>query len=154
MKLTLVLAMFILSMTIYGQIESSNQVERPIKSVEIDLSEACNKDKSSWSVQDLPEYVGGNNKLIDDLNQFLTIDNDLTGRCYVSFLINCKGKASGFKIIEGGINNVLNQNIIDSLIELQNWKPGKYENENVDCTYTLRLMVKNGQMIQEDKNRL
>lgn len=147
MKLTLVLAMFILSITAYGQNESSNQIGRQIKSVKIDLREACDTAKTYWAVQDLPEYVGGNKKLIDDLNHLLIIDKDLTGKCNVSFLINCEGKASGFAIIEEGIKNDLNKKIIESLVKLQNWKPGRFNNENVDCTYTLRLIVKNGQLI-------
>jgi hypothetical protein len=147
MKLTLVLAMLILSITSYGQNESSNQVEKQIKSVKIDLSEACNKDKTSWAIQDLPEYVGGNKRLIGDLNHLLTIDKNLMGKCYVSFLINCEGKASGFIITEGDTTNDVNKKIIESLVKLQNWKPGKYNNENVDCTYTLRLAVKDGYLI-------
>jgi hypothetical protein len=149
MKLTLVIAMFVWSITLYGQNESSNQVEKQIKSVKIDLSEACNKDKTSWAVQDLPEYAGGNKKLIDDINQVLAIDKSLTGKCYVSFLINCKGKASGFVITEGGMTNDLNKKVIESLVKLQNWKPAKYNNENVDCTYTLRLAVKDGYLMLE-----
>jgi hypothetical protein len=150
MKLTLVLAMFVLSITLYGQNGSSNQAEKKIESIKIDLSEACNKDKTSWTVQDLPEYVGGNKKLIGDLNHLLTIDKDLTGKCYVSFLINCEGEASGFVITEGNTNNDLNKKIIESLVKLQNWKPGKYKNEDVDCTYTLRLVFKDGYLMLEN----
>jgi hypothetical protein len=150
MKLTLVIAMFVLSITLYGQKESSNQVEKQIKSVKIDLSEACNKEKTSWAVQDLPEYAGGKSKLIDDINQLLAIDKALTGKCYVSFLINCEGKASGFVITEGGMTNDLNKKVIKSLVKLQNWKPGKYDNENVDCTYTLRLAVQDGNLMLEN----
>ena len=61
----------------------------------------------------------------------------------IGFLVNCKGKAVGFKVIKG-TNEDFNSDLVGTISKLQNWEAGKLNNKAVDCRYTLMFKVKGG----------
>lgn len=126
-----------------GQSVTIIKNEKIVKQIDRDFTDACDKSKKSWVVHDLPVYKGGEAQLKKDIKNIVTIDKRISGAFNVHFLINCKGKASGFFIAEG-LSEKLNKDVIASLNTLQNWKPGKYKNENVDCTCTLKFIIESG----------
>jgi hypothetical protein len=112
-------------------------------------SEACDTTLTYWAVETLPEYKGGFEKLLRDLNTNLNLEKHLNGRCRIDFMINCKGETSGFKF-DSSFDKEFGNKFTKTFSELQNWKAGKYRNENVDCSYTLILRIDNG-IIKNDK---
>jgi hypothetical protein len=97
-------------------------------------SGACDTTLTYWAVETLPEYKGGFEKLLRDLNTNLNLEKHLNGRCRIDFMINCKGETSGFKF-DSSFDKEFGNKFTKTFS--QNWKAGKYRNENVDCSYTL-----------------
>lgn len=108
-------------------------------------SEPCDSTKNFFVVSDLPEYKGGIEKLQSDLNDNLIFENTLSGTCPITFIVNCKGKASGFKV-KSSFDKSFDNKIIEALMKLQNWSPAKFKDRDVDSSYTLTLVVENGKI--------
>lgn len=104
---------------------------------------ACDTTLAYWTVQTLPEYKGGNEKLLRDLNNNLKLGKQINGTCRFDFMVNCKGKTWGYKF-DSGFDKKFENKFTETFSELQNWKPGKYKNENVDCSYSLILRIDKG----------
>lgn len=136
MKILLLLTAILLSCFAIGQDEIPAQ------------SEACDTSLTHWTADVLPAYEGGHEKLLHDLNNNLKSIKNINGTCRIDFMINCKGKAWGFKI-DSGLDSEFEDKFLNVFSDLQHWTPGKYNNENVDCSYTLFLAVENGR-IKED----
>ena len=130
MKLILILFATSLSMFALGQDDVSK-------------NHACDTALTYWAVQTLPEYKGGNEQLLRDLNNTITLEKHLNGICRIDFLINCKGKTSGYRF-DSGFDKAFEKHFLKTFSELQNWKAGKHNNEDVDCSYTLVLRIENG----------
>ncbi len=115
----------------------------------IKKSEACDPALTYWAVESLPEYKGGPEILLRDLNSNLSLEKNINGKCRIDFMVNCKGKTSGFKF-DSGFDKEFGNKFIKTFSELQNWEAGKFRNENVDCSFTLFFLITNG-IIKYDK---
>lgn len=96
-------------------------------------------------MEQIPVYSGGIKKLEIDLNELLSIEKELKGRLFISFTINCEGKAFGFQVVKG-VDTGFDKNVINAMEKLQNWDAGKQRNIEVDCTNIIRFSISRGKL--------
>lgn len=108
-----------------------------------DVTELCNKDFLFMIVEEMPSYKGGEQQLIMDLNENLDLNKTISGNIVLFYNVNCQGHVCGIQIIKSSLPE-WNEKIKQTFGELDNWVAGKQRSKEVDCSMTLRLKIKKG----------
>jgi hypothetical protein len=112
------------------------------RTVFADISEACNSEVFIV-LPAPPAYQGGPTQLEDDLNAILTLPDDLNTKVRYWLTVNCNGKAFGFQpLLE--LEAMYHSDLIAALEQLQNWQPGFFKGNAVDCTIAISLKIRRG----------
>jgi TonB family protein len=109
-------------------------------------SQAQEKDKSDdvfRIVDEMPEYPGGDEQLRKDIAAAVKYPeeakkNKKSGKVYVSFAINEKGKIINEKIARG-VCPSLDKEALRAILTLKTWKPGKHMGTPVKVEYTVPI---------------
>jgi hypothetical protein len=108
----------------------------------------CNPkiDTTSFTVEKLPEFIGGESALMVFVKGKKLLNNSVNGRVFISFIINCKGEACGFKSekVEGNIQQMDIDKIIRYLETMPRWKPAKIKGKSVDMNYMCPITIVKG----------
>ena len=92
-------------------------------------------------VEQMPEFPGGVNKLLDFISQNLqypasAMESCIQGRIIVQFVIEKDGSVSNIKVIRG-IEPACDAEAVRVVKLMPKWTPGKQNGEPVRCEYTL-----------------
>jgi len=109
-------------------------------------SSAIDKDKVIYKIiEHMPEYEGGNKKMIKDLNSKIELDKTISGVILTAFIIDSNGKAHGFKSLKG-ISEEIDNKVINALKSLQNWTPAVTNGKKIECDYNLKAIIEKGKI--------
>lgn len=102
-------------------------------------------DEPFITVEDMPEYPGGEAALFRDLgNAFrypaLERDMGIQGVVYVSFVVNREGQVEQVKILRG-LSEGLDAAVIKAVKAMKRWSPGKQRGRAVPVIYTLPFNI-------------
>ena len=137
---------------------SSNQVE--LSSVPVDekqvsptneadvatVQQLVEKEKIFESVEQMPQYPGGNKAMMDFIHKNLkypkaAIKNNVTGTVYVRFIVSKDGFVKDIQI-QRGLSPEINAEAIRVVSRMPKWNPGKYNGKLVDVYFTLPISFK------------
>jgi protein TonB len=95
-------------------------------------------------VEQMPEYVGGEDKLNQYLNENLTYpakdkEMGIEGRVICTFIVNEDGSLSDVRISRG-ISQECNLEAIRLIKNMPNWKPGKQNGKSVKVYYSVPVI--------------
>lgn len=102
------------------------------------------EDGAYYSADQMPVYEGG----IEALMQFIrenvkypqeALNQKITGRVIVQFVIDKSGKPTNFKVIRS-VHPLLDAEAVRVLKIMPNWTPGKEKGKNVDVIYTIPVV--------------
>jgi len=101
------------------------------------------KDGVYQKVEQMPEYPGGEQALMNDLISAIKYPeearkNGIQGKVYVSFVIDEQGKVTNAKI-ERGVEPSLDKESLRVVNELKAWIPGKEKGKVVKVAYTIPI---------------
>ena len=145
MRNTITIILILISTISFAQTSITYSTPEGIKKFVMDTSKACDSTTVFMIVEEMPSYVGGNEKLENDLNQKIILDKKFKGTSVIWFGINCKGEAFSFQCLKGS-DKQFNKDLIEMLPLLQNWKAGRQRNKEVDCSKIIRLSAKKGKV--------
>ncbi|MCE1199370.1 MAG: TonB family protein, partial [Marinilabiliales bacterium] len=94
-------------------------------------------------VEEMPEYPGGQNALIDYLVKNLKYPEEakkagITGKVFVTFVVNAEGKVENAKIARSASPS-LDAEALRLVGQMPDWKPGKQRGVAVSVAYTLPI---------------
>ncbi|WP_072037625.1 L,D-transpeptidase family protein [Flavihumibacter sp. ZG627] len=105
-----------------------------------------NENEIPNTVHKLPEYPGGSDafrdylkKLNNDLVPFLN-EEEHSAYVLVEFIVDQKGKVLNPRILKGG-NDLLNENLLDALEMMPDWKPAIREGKDVPMKLKQTIVV-------------
>ncbi len=92
-------------------------------------------------VEHMPVFSGGDlqtwiNKHID--YPAVAQENGITGKVYISFVVNKKGKVESVKVLRG-VDPSLDKEAVRVIKSLPSWTPGKQRDKKVKVTYTVPI---------------
>ncbi|MBK7965013.1 MAG: energy transducer TonB [Bacteroidetes bacterium] len=98
------------------------------------------------AVEVMPEFPGGTAAMMEYLSKSVKYPSDaleakITGKVFVSFIINEKGKVTDAKVLRG-IGTSCDNEAIRVVNEMPNWKPGTQSGKAVKVKYTLPIAFK------------
>jgi TonB family protein len=96
-----------------------------------------------YEVDEMPEYPGGELALRKDIAGNVKYpekakNQRISGKVYVSFVVNKKGKVVE-PTIARGVNPLLDKEALRVIGELKTWKPGKEDGKPVKVQYTVPI---------------
>ena len=110
---------------------------------QVNAQEKKSKDGVYTEVEEMPEYPGGEQALMNDL--ILSIKypdeakkNGIQGKVFVSFVVDEQGKVTNAKI-ERGVEPSLDKESLRVVNELKTWIPGKEKGKVVKVAYTIPI---------------
>lgn len=94
----------------------------------------------------MPEFPGGESALRNLIETSIhypksAIEQGITGKVYVSFVVTKNGEIANCEIARG-VHESLDQEAIRVISELPKWTPGKVNNEPVNIRYTVPIQFK------------
>lgn len=103
-----------------------------------------NADGVYYEVEVMPEYQGGITALQDYLLKNIQYPekakkDTITGKVYVQFIVDEKGKVGGAKILKSA-NPLLDAEAIRVISSMPDWIPGKNDGKAVKVAYTIPIM--------------
>lgn len=98
------------------------------------------------AVELMPEFPGGTTAMMEYISKSLKYPSDafeakITGKVFVSFVINEKGKVTEAKVLRG-IGTSCDKEAIRVVNEMPDWKPGRQDDKPVKVKYTLPIAFK------------
>ncbi len=93
-------------------------------------------------VEHMPVFSGGDlQRWINKHTNYPAVaqENGITGRVYVSFVVNKKGKVVNVKIARSGGDPSLDKEALRVISSMPGWKPGKQRDKAVKVTYTVPI---------------
>lgn len=93
------------------------------------------------TVEHMPVFSGGDvQKWINKHTKYPVIaqENGITGKVYISFVVNKKGKVEKVKILRG-VDPSLDKEAIRVVKSMPGWKPGKQRDKAVNVSYTVPI---------------
>src|SRR4030042_2101893 len=140
----ILLNILLLPLPCFGQIlDSSLKVIETGNWIELSYK-AINKEGETVPfimVQEMPQYPGG----WDSLSKFLlrnlnypkkAIDNNIEGKVYTSFTVDCKGKVGNVKTFRG-VNPELDSTCLYVVSIIPNWSPFKSTDDQILIQFLL-----------------
>lgn len=95
----------------------------------------------------IPEYTGGEPARLKYFNERLSkldfkgYTDSLPRKVWVEFVIDTAGRPQYVKIKEGGLDSIINQQIIKIVQEMPAWKPGYSQNKPADTKMMLPIKI-------------
>ena len=94
-------------------------------------------------VENMPEYPGGLDALKKDIVQAIKYPEEakkknITGKVYVSFVVNKEGKVEDSKV-ERGVDPLLDKEALRVIKQLKTWTPGSQRGVKVKVMFTLPI---------------
>ena len=110
-----------------------------------DLAESVD-DEFFMVVENMPEFPGGDLGLAKYIKKNIKYpkiakDNNITGKVYVSFIVDKFGSATNVKIVRG-VDENLDAEAIRVIKSLPKYKPGKQRGEAVRVMFTIPINFK------------
>lgn len=101
------------------------------------------KDGVYLTVDEMPEYPGGEEALRKDLAEAIKYpveakNKGISGKVFVSFVVDEKGNSVDAKIARG-VDPFLDKESLRVIGLLKTWKPGKQDGKIVKVAYTLPI---------------
>lgn len=98
------------------------------------------KDGVYLNVEEMPEYPGGLDAFKMDIIATVKYPKEakekgISGKVYVTFVVNEQGKVSDAKIARG-VDPLLDKEALRVITELKTWKPGRENGKAVKVSYT------------------
>ena len=97
-------------------------------------------------VENMPEFPGGDLGLMKYIKKNIKYpkiakDNNITGKVYVSFIVDKSGSATNVKIVRG-VDDNLDAEAIRVIKSLPKYKPGKQRGKAVRVMFTIPINFK------------
>lgn len=108
-------------------------------------------------VDEMPEYPGGDEALRKDISEIVKYPveaqkNKISGKVYVTFVVNTEGKIVDSKIARG-VNPSLDKEALRVMNILKTWTPGKQNGKAVKVQYTVPInFALDGDSKEKEKN--
>jgi len=101
--------------------------------------------KTYISVQEMPEFPGGDQAVLDYIYLNFkypknTIDNNITGKVYVEFVVNEFGKVVEVRVLRG-LDESSTKEAIRVVSSLPEWKPGKQDGNPVRVKFVVPIVL-------------
>ncbi len=124
--------------------DNANQAQQEFTRVEVTEEEEAKEEEVFLVVEEDPEYPGGMEELYKFVGKNLQYpalakENNITGRVYVSFVVEKDGSVSKVKVLKeigGGCGN----EAMRVVKMMPKWKPGKQHGRAVRTQFTLPVM--------------
>jgi protein TonB len=96
-----------------------------------------------YAPQQMPLFPGGDAALLKFLSQnvkypLIAVQNGITGKVTVNFVVNKDGSISDAKIIRG-VDQALDQEALRVIYSMPKWKPGKQNDKPVRVSFTVPI---------------
>lgn len=108
----------------------------------------CHPDSIYYFLPEKPHPLESRDSIKIRLNTivpFAKQNPEFKGNPSIQLAINCKGEnGGGFNIISSSGNSDLDTALINFLKTINNWKPGKLKEGNVDSWFLWNIMINNG----------
>lgn len=111
-----------------------------------DRSLACDSNVVFAVIEDMPDYVGGVDKLKLELQKRLKFEKSVKGTVYIQLIVDCNGKAVGHVVMKG-LSKEIDNRVLEEVSKIQNWKVGTHLSKAVDCFYTFSIKLKKGKVV-------
>ncbi len=91
----------------------------------------------------MPQYKGGNGKMVEFIGQNINYPKDVNveGKVFVGFVVNEKGKVTDVSIVKG-LHEKLDKEAVRVISAMPNWTPGKKDGKAVSVKMTLPISYK------------
>lgn len=105
-----------------------------------------NEEETFVMVEEMPEYPGGINKLMEYLSKNIEYpkaarESGIQGRVFVSFIVEKDGSISNVKVIRS-IGGGCDEEAVRVVKAMPKWKPGKQRGKAVRVSYMLPVVFK------------
>lgn len=109
-------------------------------------SKKTSNDKVFEKVEDMPEFPGGEQAMMDFVSKNVVYPKDaqekgISGRVFVSFIVEKDGSVSNVKVMRG-IGGGCDEEAVRVISGLPKWKPGKQEGKPVRVSYQMPINFK------------
>jgi len=126
-----------------GVIIAISKRENPVSKAEVRLEKDSLGNIIYDVVEKMPEYQGGDAKLMDFLEKNLIYpeaekNKNIQGRVYVSFVVNTLGKIEQAKVLKS-LSPECDKEVLRVINLMTNWIPGKQNGVPVSVRYTLPI---------------
>jgi TonB family protein len=116
------------------------------ETLESDTINTQQDDEVFTIVEDLPEYIGGNQKMHEFIGNNLNYPADakqnfIQGIVYISFVVEKDGTVSNVKVARG-IGHGCDEEAIRVVSSMPAWKPGKQKGKPVRVKFNLPIRYK------------
>jgi len=123
--------------------EADQDEEIEIQVVEEEEEEEEDEAQVFVVVEDMPEYPGGLIGLQKWINKnvrypVIAQENGITGRVFVTFVVNKQGKVEQAKIVRG-VDPSLDKEALRVINKMMKWKPGKQRGKAVKVSFTVPI---------------
>ena len=98
----------------------------------------------------MPEYPGGQEQMIKDLNTLMDLPADLQARGMVRFVINCRGHLCQ-PHMQSRIGIDVDSQLMKALGEMPAWSPGFMGDTPIDVSYSQVIWIKDGRVQLPEK---
>ena len=93
-------------------------------------------------VEEMPSFPGGEAKLFEYLSKIkypaIARENGISGRVYVTFVVDKDGKIKDAKLLRG-IGGGCDEEALRVVKSMPDWKPGRQNGRNVTVQYNLSV---------------
>ncbi|MBE9468006.1 MAG: energy transducer TonB [Bacteroidetes bacterium] len=111
----------------------------------VDIEEEAEEEEAEvfYVVEDMPVYPGGTNEMRKFIANNISYpeiakENGITGKVYVQFVVNGKGKVEQVKVVRG-VDPSLDKEAIRVIKNLPKWKAGKQRGKPVKVSFTVPI---------------
>ena len=112
---------------------------------ELKGSGACDDEVIFTIVNEMPKYKPGFEQLALDLKNEFTIDKKVKEAILLRLTINCAGEIIKISNLKNNQSKYAEQ-IINKIIELENWQAGLHQKRPVNCYKTIGITIKRGKI--------
>ncbi|MBP7496944.1 MAG: TonB family protein [Bacteroidales bacterium] len=105
--------------------------------------EATDPNKPYLIVEQMPEFPGGEEKLLKYLQNNIVYpqtakENNITGKVFVTFVISRDGAVKDVKVLKG-IGGGCDEEAVRVIKNMPKWQPGKQDGKSVDVRFNLPI---------------
>lgn len=141
MKKHFLLLLLLISIQLFGQTKKNGTIKiKKVDSIETSFDSVDYAD-----LDELPQFPGGNQALLTFLSSNIIYpdsakNNGITGKVYISFVINPDGKLSDAKILRGArYCSECDLEALRVILLMPDWIPGKQKGKAVKVKYMLPI---------------
>ncbi|MCK5822535.1 MAG: energy transducer TonB [Bacteroidales bacterium] len=117
--------------------------ETEIQTVDIEDEDEEEEAEIFYVVENMPEFPGGTNEMRKYIANNIVYpeiakENGITGKVYVQFVVNGKGKIEQVKVVRG-VDPSIDKEAVRVIKNLPKWKPGKQRGKPVKVSFTVPI---------------